>query len=88
MIRSYRAQDFVEVHEADGHRHRLQQDRRQGDEPQTLEGHRHGHVTSSQQRVPSSAKTHDTHFQQGRVWDKSDQAPLRFRGTEEAEQLG
>lgn len=41
---SYRAQNSVEVHEADGHRHRLQQDRRQRDEPQTLQGHRHGHV--------------------------------------------
>lgn len=48
MMMSYRAQNSVEVHEADGHRHRLQQDRRQRDEPETLQGHRHGHVYGGQ----------------------------------------
>ena len=40
---SYRAQDFVEVHETDGDRDGLQEDRRQDREPEALDGDGEGH---------------------------------------------
>lgn len=43
---SYRVQDSVEVHETDGDRDGLQEDRRERDEPQTLERDGNGHITA------------------------------------------
>lgn len=42
---SYRVQDFVEVHEAYGHRDRLQEDSCEYCEAKALEGERDGHIT-------------------------------------------
>lgn len=61
---SYRVQDFVEVHEADGHRDGLQEDGCEHAEPQTGQRHRHGHATAWP-RHPDELRAAGKHFQRG-----------------------
>lgn len=77
---SYRVQDLVEVHEADGHGDGLQEDGGEHAEPQAGQRHGHGHATAWTRpgHGPDTAPGHPSSEQQPNTWsaqDKSDQAP-------------